>query len=97
MSSAPDLPQMLPVHRKESILKDIVADIRSERSSVDDGSSKMDPAEHAGISDFIESCRETRKESCHTSHSIGGHTEWSILTKVIRKDSDTCAADAGMG
>ena len=51
-----ELTHTLSMNRKERMAENMIADIRSKRSPVDDGSSKMDPAEHAGISDFIESC-----------------------------------------
>lgn len=45
----------LSMNRKERMPENIVADIRSQRSTVDDGGPKMNSAEHASVSYFIES------------------------------------------
>ena len=56
-----ELTHTLPMKRKERMAENIVADIRSKRSTIDDGGSKVDSAEHASISYFVESAEKLEK------------------------------------
>jgi hypothetical protein len=48
------LTHTLPMKRKERMAENVVADVRSKRSTIDDGGPKVNSPEHASVSHFIE-------------------------------------------